>query len=149
MSSWGIYLTSIISFWGKGGVGKTTCAASTAVKLASNGLKTLLVSSDPMPSLSDILELSSSNTLQDLPLHVLELSEDKVIEMWKREYGDEVYQVISAFLPVDKSIIDYVAGAPGIADEFCLAYVMKLQREGAYDYIVWDTAPAGGTLKLL
>ncbi|RLE52085.1 MAG: hypothetical protein DRJ33_04575 [Candidatus Methanomethylicota archaeon] len=145
-------MTKVVSFWGKGGVGKTTCAASVAVKLASRGFHTLLISSDPTPSLSDILEIShcpSITKVQSTPLYVLELSEDNVVGMWKQKYGEEVYQVISAFLPVDKSIIDYIAGAPGIADEFCLSYIMELQKQEVYDYIVWDTAPAGGTLKLL
>ncbi len=70
-------------------------------------------------------------------------------EMWKKKFGDEVYKVISAFLPVDNSIVDYVAGAPGITDEFMLSYILDLYEAKNYDYIVWDTAPAGGTLRLI
>ncbi len=48
-----------------------------------------------------------------------------------------------------EEIIDYVAGAPGIDEEFALSYVYDIYISGDYDVIVWDTAPAGGTLSLL
>lgn len=60
-----------------------------------------------------------------------------------------MYEVISSFLPVGKEIIDYVAGAPGIDEEFSLSYVLDLYDSGSYGVIVWDTAPAGGTLSLI
>ena len=46
----------IVMFCGKGGVGKTTCASATAIHYASRGKRTLLISTDPSPSLTDILE---------------------------------------------------------------------------------------------
>jgi len=69
--------------------------------------------------------------------------------MWTEKFGDEVYAVISSFLPVGREILDYIAGAPGIDEEFALSYVYDLYTGGEYDVIVWDTAPAGGTLSLL
>lgn len=142
----------VLSFWGKGGVGKTTCASSVAVRLANDGFKTLLLSSDPAPSLSDILDLEigpSPKRVNGINLYALELDEEAVTQMWKKRFGEEVYEVISSFLPVDREVIDYVAGAPGIGDEFALAFLLDLYKRGDYDVIVWDTAPAGGTLKLL
>lgn len=144
--------TKVISFWGKGGVGKTTCSASFAVYLANKEFETLLITSDPTPSLSDIMDMKIGNEAReigDLSLTAIELDEDAVREMWKKKFGDEVYRIISSFLPVDESIIDYVAGAPGIADEFMLSYILDLYNEKNYDYIIWDTAPAGGTLRLI
>ena len=143
----------IVMFCGKGGVGKTTCASTTALHFALRGLRTLLLSTDPAPSLSDILEMDVRGSVTPVDpyerLSAVELDYDRVVEMWKEKFGDEVYEVISSFLPVEEDIIDYVAGAPGIDEEFALSYVYDLQRSGDYDVIVWDTAPAGGTLSLL
>lgn len=144
--------TKVISFWGKGGVGKTTCSASYAAYLADRGSETLLITSDPTPSLSDIMDMeigARATKIDNLSLTAIELDEDSVRDMWKKKFGEEVYGVISSFLPVEESIMDYVAGAPGIADEFMLSYILDLYNEKNYDYIVWDTAPAGGTLRLI
>lgn len=144
--------TKIVSFWGKGGVGKTTCSVSYAIDLANQGFNTLLITSDPTPSLSDIIDMKIGAKMKevgDLSLTAIELDEEAVKEKWKETFGEEVYKVISAFFPVDNSIIDYIAGAPGIADEFTLAYILDLYKTKKYDYIIWDTAPAGGTLRLL
>ena len=143
----------IIMFCGKGGVGKTTCASSTAVHYAKKGYRTLLISTDPSPSLSDILEQDVMGEITSIPevdnLEAVELDYSKVLDMWLEKFGDEVYEVISSFLPVGREILDYIAGAPGIDEEFALSYVYDLYNDGAYDVIVWDTAPAGGTLSLL
>jgi arsenite-transporting ATPase len=143
----------IVMFCGKGGVGKTTCASTAAVHFAQQGLRTLLLSTDPAPSLSDMLEVDVSGgitPIEGVPgLQVVELDYDRVVELWKEKFGDVVYEVISSFLPVDEDIIEYVAGAPGIDEEFALSYVYDIYTGGEYDVIVWDTAPAGGTLNLL
>lgn len=143
----------IVMFCGKGGVGKTTCASATAIHYASRGKRTLLISTDPSPSLTDILEINVMGDITEVPgvqnLKAVELDYDKVLEMWKIKFGDEIFRVISSFLPVEEEIIDYIAGAPGIDEEFALSYVFDLYMSGEYDVIVWDTAPAGGTLSLL
>ena len=143
----------LIVFCGKGGVGKTTCATATALHFAKKGSRTLLISTDPTPSLSDILEVNARGYIVSLKevekLNVVELDYDLVIEKWKEKFGYEVYEVISSFLPVGEEIIEYIAGAPGIDEEFALSYVLDLYESGNYDTIVWDTAPAGGTLSLL
>ena len=143
----------IVMFCGKGGVGKTTCASTAAVHFAQRGLRTLLLSTDPAPSLSDMLEIDVRGDITPVEavpgLDAVELDYDRVVELWKDKFGAVVYEVISSFLPVDESIIEYVAGAPGIDEEFALSYVYDLYKDGDYDIIVWDTAPAGGTLNLL
>ena len=143
----------IVMFCGKGGVGKTTCASTTALHFALKGYKTLLISTDPAPSLSDMLELDVRGKVTLVPsvenLEAVELDYNRVVEMWKERFGDEVYELISSFLPVEEDIIEYVAGAPGIDEEFALSYVYDLYISEKYDIIIWDTAPAGGTLSLL
>ncbi len=143
----------IVMFTGKGGVGKTTSSSSTAVHFARSGLRTLLISTDPAPSLSDMFDRDVNGVItpiESVPgLSVVELDYDLIVELWKEKYGEEVYTVASSFLPVDREIIDYVAGAPGMDQEFALSYLYDLHKSGEYDVIVWDTAPAGGTLALL
>lgn len=142
----------IVAFCGKGGVGKTTCATATALHFAKKGLKTLLISTDPTPSLSDILDIDISGTITHAPykgLDAVELDYELVIERWKEKFGGEVYEVLSSFLPVGGEIIDYIAGAPGIDEEFALSYILDFYESRDYDRIVWDTAPAGGTLSLV
>jgi arsenite-transporting ATPase len=143
----------IVMFCGKGGVGKTTCASATAIHYASKGFKTLLISTDPSPSLSDILELDVKGEVTQVSkvsnLDAVELDYSKIFDMWLEKFGDEVYEVISSFLPVGREILDYIAGAPGIDEEFALSYVYDIYTSGEYEAIIWDTAPAGGTLSLL
>jgi arsenite-transporting ATPase len=143
----------IVMFTGKGGVGKTTASSATAVHFAENGYKTLLISTDPSPSLSDMFDLDVKGKITTIPsvenLYVVELDYELVVELWKEKYGDQVYQVASSFLPVEPDIIDYIAGVPGMDQEYALGYLYELHTSGDYDIIIWDTAPAGGTLALL
>ena len=144
----------VIMFGGKGGVGKTTCSATTAVHYALNGRKTLIISSDLTPSLSDIFETEIGPTEQPVAgvpnLFGLEINPDEVMVRWKEKFGPEVYAAASALvnMPYDQ-VIDYVAIAPGIQEEFMLDYIVERVKDGRYDLIVWDTAPAGDTLRLL
>ncbi|KXA96292.1 ATPase, partial [candidate division MSBL1 archaeon SCGC-AAA259I14] len=143
----------IVAFTGKGGVGKTTCSSATALHLADRGEKTLLVSSDPSPSLSDILEQNVSGEITDVRgvdcMSALEMDYDMIAERWKDKFGEEVYEVASSFLPVDREIIDYFANAPGIPEEFAIAEILEHYEGNRFDRLVWDTAPAGGTLSLI
>lgn len=139
---------------GKGGVGKTTCAASIALHMAESGKRTLILSSDPTPSLSDIFETAVGARETPIPhistLTALEISSEIVREKWKDRFGPEIYEVVSSFADLDYDfVLDYVGGAPGIEEEYMLYYIMELVREGRYDLVVWDTAPAGHTLRLL
>ena len=145
-------MTRIIGIWGKGGVGKSTCASSLAYYLSRDGYRVLLLTTDFVPTISRIFRVRGKglvNVPGNANLFIYELSPDEVIDLWKQRFGDEVYQVISSFLPIDREIIDYIAGAPGIADEFMLYVLYELYRKKKYDYIIWDLPAAGDALKLL
>jgi arsenite-transporting ATPase len=144
----------LILVGGKGGVGKTTCAAAIALHMAASGKRTLILSSDPTPSLSDIFEITVGARETPIPecpdLTALEISSDIVRHRWKARFGREIYDVVSSFADLDYDfVLDYVGGAPGIEEEYMLYFIMELVREGRYDLVVWDTAPAGHTLRLL
>lgn len=144
----------VLMFGGKGGVGKTTTSAATALHYALNERRTLIITSDYTPSLSDILEVEIGVQEKAVPgvddLFALEIDPDEVMRRWKEKFGPEVYEAASALvdLPYDE-VVDYVAMAPGIQGEFMLDYILERVREQRYDLVVWDTAPAGDTLRLL
>ncbi len=143
----------LIMIGGKGGVGKTTCASAIALHFALQQRKTLIISSDPTPSLSDIFEMEIGD--QETPiesvkgLYGIEISSEVVSKKWKERFGPEIYEVISSFASVDYDFVDYIGGAPGIEEEYMLNYILELVENGQYELVVWDTAPAGHTLRLL
>lgn len=144
---------SLIMIGGKGGVGKTTCASAIALHFSFQGKKTLIISSDPTPSLSDIFEMEIGD--QETPLknvknlYGIEISSEVVLKKWKERFGPEIYEVVSSFASLDYDFVDYIGGAPGIEEEYMLNYILELVEGGQYDLVVWDTAPAGHTLRLL
>ncbi|NIS61099.1 MAG: TRC40/GET3/ArsA family transport-energizing ATPase [Proteobacteria bacterium] len=143
----------LIMIGGKGGVGKTTCATAMAVHFARLGRKTLVISSDPTPSLSDIFEMEIGDRQTPIAgvvgLYGIEISADVVLNMWRERFGPEIYEVISSFAKVDYDFVDYIGTAPGIEEEYMLNYILGLVESKEFDLVVWDTAPAGHTLRLL
>ena len=143
----------LIMIGGKGGVGKTTCASAIALHFALQGKKTLIISSDPTPSLSDIFEMEIGDRetpIRDLAnLWGIEISSEVVLKKWKERFGPEIYEVVSSFASLDYDFVDYVGGAPGIEEEYMLNYILELVESGQYELVIWDTAPAGHTLRLL
>ena len=143
----------LIMVGGKGGVGKTTCASAIALRIARDGRRVLLLSSDPTPSLADIFEISMRSEeiqlVQGHDLFGLEVTSDMVLKRWKERFGPEIYEVLSSFANVDYDFVDYIGTAPGIEEEFMLHFIVELVEGGKYDAVVWDTAPAGHTLRLL
>lgn len=146
-------MKDIVMFCGKGGVGKTTCAAAKALHYAGDGKNTLIISTDFTPSLRDIFELEGMEKPAKITdgLYLDEIGYEEVAELWDKKFGPEVYEVFSAV--VDISYNEFVAFVttilPGIRDEFMVDYIREVSESGEYEKIVWDTAPAGQTLGLL
>jgi arsenite/tail-anchored protein-transporting ATPase len=143
----------LIMIGGKGGVGKTTCASAIALHFSRQGKKTLIISSDPTPSLSDIFEMEIGDLETPIQnakdLYGIEISSEGVLKKWKDRFGPEIYEVVSSFTSLDYDFVDYIGEAPGIEEEYMLNYILELVESGQYDLVVWDTAPAGHTLRLL
>jgi len=143
----------LIMIGGKGGVGKTTCASAIALHFSLQGKKTLIISSDPTPSLSDIFEMEIGDQERPIKnakdLYGIEISSDVVLKKWKERFGPEIYEVVSSFTSLDYDFVDYIGGAPGIEEEYMLNYILEMVEGSQYDLVVWDTAPAGHTLRLL
>jgi len=143
----------VMMFGGKGGVGKTTCAAATALHYSRIGKRTLAVSTDATPSLSHIFEADGKNRITEVAdnLSFSELGQDVVREMWDKKFGHEVHEVFSSFVSIryDEFTEFMTSVLPGLADEFMVDYTRELVASEAFDAIVWDTAPMGQTLALL
>lgn len=125
-------------------------SVATALHHARVG-KTLLISTDPSGSLSQIFSRpldSQVHTVAD-NLDAVELSRKLVLDLWREKFADDIYTVLSSFLPVGREIIDYLEGAPGIDEEFMLDYLLTMAESGKYLTIIWDTAPTVTTLNLL
>ncbi len=143
-------MTRVEMFTGKGGVGKTTMSVATALHYAESG-KTLLISTDPSGSLTEIFTQTLDQKIVKVAenLDAVELTRELVLKLWRDKFADEIYTVLSSFLPVGREIIDYIEGAPGIDEEFMLDYLLTMAQSGDYQTIVWDTAPTVTTLNLL
>jgi len=139
-------------FTGKGGVGKTTCAAATALYYADRG-RTLSISTDATPSLSHIflVDAGQKPARVGASLEISELGQQEIRQMWDEKFGREVYEVFSSLVDIDyPSFLDFMTSVlPGLNDEFMVDYIRELSGKGRYDRIVWDTAPLGQTLALL
>ncbi len=142
----------VAMFTGKGGVGKTTCSAATALHYAAGG-PTLAISTDATPSLRHIFEAGKApGPAQVLPqLYVKEIGGREVRQMWDAKFGREVYEVFSAFVDIDyPSFVEFMTSVlPGLGEEFMVDFIREESRRGEFETIVWDTAPLGQTLGLL
>ena len=140
----------ILIYTGKGGVGKTSVAAATAYRLAAEGKRTLVVSTDAAHSLSDSLHM----TLDSEPVQVDERLWAHQIDSLKeteRHWGS-VINWFSGFMQWAK--LDAIGSEemmifPGFEEMFSLLRLKEHAASGRYDAIVVDCAPTGETLRLL
>jgi arsenite-transporting ATPase len=113
--------SSIIMFCGKGGVGKTTCAAATALTISSSGKNTLAISTDPTPSLGHIFRLGRCEKLTPVTAHlsIHEIGVNEVKSMWDTRFGHEVYDVFNTFVEIDYTdFVEFMSSIlPGMRDD--------------------------------
>ncbi len=140
----------IILYTGKGGVGKTSVAASTAVKSAKEGLKTLVVSTDPAHSLGDSFDMQLSPEPIEISKNLWAQEIDTIHEV---ENGWGKVQEYLTSLFTAKAIKDITTEEltvfPGIEDLLSLLRILGYYKEKTYDVIIIDCAPTGETLALL
>jgi arsenite-transporting ATPase len=140
----------IILYSGKGGVGKTSLSASTALRAARLGHRTLVVSTDAAHSLADALEQEIGPTPTPLAPKLEGLEVDVNHELANR-WG-VIHEFLTRFMTfrgVEEAVAEEIAILPGMEELFSLLKVKAYAESGAYDVIVIDCAPTGDTLRML
>ncbi|MDZ7679557.1 MAG: arsenical pump-driving ATPase [Acidimicrobiales bacterium] len=151
---WHAPATRHLLFTGKGGVGKTTVAAATAVALADQGRRVLIVSTDPASNLDDVLGTPLGQT--PTPVHgVVGLDGVNIDpEAAAHDYRERTLAPFREVVPAADlaSMEEQLAGQCTVEiaafDEFSLLLGSEANASD-YDHIVFDTAPTGHTLRLL
>ena len=146
----------IIFFAGKGGVGKTSVAAATGIKVAQRGHKTVVMSLDVAHSLADIFDLDrgllDQNKGQPIGVHDnLWIQELDIQEEIQRYWGD-IHMYFSGLLNqtgMDEVLAEELAVLPGMEEVSLLLYINKYIREKEYDVILLDCAPTGESLRFI
>ena len=144
----------VLFFGGKGGVGKTTCAAATALAASRAGKRVLLVSTDPAHSTSDIFErkIGPEPQLIAPSLHAMEIDATGESQRYVNGVKEHIAQLFGhEILKEANRQIDLAATMPG-AEEVALFDRMGALIRGEdnrFDLIVFDTAPTGHTVRLI
>lgn len=146
--------TKYVFFTGKGGVGKTSIACATAVDLADNDRQVLLVSTDPASNLQDVFGIALSNKetrIVEVPnLSVVNLNPEDAA----RDYRESVIAPLRDKLPADiiTNMEEQLSGSCTVEiaafNEFA-DFITDEDKNRKYDYIIFDTAPTGHTLRML
>ncbi len=143
---------------GKGGVGKTTCAAAIASSVSAAGNKTLLITSDMTPSLSDVLKRKIGNAVTSISenLDAYEISQETIIAWWRSRFGRDFSEILEHLVDLESldkesqhQLLDYIGSAPSLGEETMLDVIRDMAENRGYERVIWDTAPAGETLNLL
>ncbi|MFQ5570735.1 MAG: ArsA family ATPase [Rhodothermales bacterium] len=140
----------ILLFTGKGGVGKTTCAAATAMHAAEKGYKTLVLSSDPAHSLADALDRRLGPEPDEVLPNLYAQEVDLYYSM-KKYWGHMRELLLLAFKwqGMNEVAAEELAALPGMNEGSVLLWLEQAYRSDDYDVIVVDSAPTGETLTLL
>jgi arsenite-transporting ATPase len=139
-----------VLYTGKGGVGKTTTAAATAICAAERGARTLVVSSDLAHSLGDVLDMPLEPTPLPLAAKLDAMEIDARVEIG-RHYGTIRDYLVELFRyqGIDDVVAEELALFPGAEEVATLLAVEDIAASEKYDFVVVDCAPTGATLRLI
>lgn len=137
-------------FTGKGGVGKTSIAAATAVRCASAGYRTVVMSTDPAHSLGDSFDVELGTEVTRIAPNLWAHEVSSLHEMerhWAKlhEYAVEVFSTQG----FDEVLADEVANPPGMDEVASLMWIKHYAQRDEHDVLIVDCAPTGETLQLL
>nr|MDO8082314.1 ArsA family ATPase [Candidatus Freyarchaeota archaeon] len=140
-------------FGGKGGVGKTSCAAAASIWAAEHGRKTLIISTDPAHSLGDSFDQQIGPEIKKIKgvknLYGLELDPHKEFAEYQKTLEQENSEESQA-----QTLLGGLGGLtgmtpPGADEALAFAKVLEYIENPEYDLVIFDTAPTGHTLRLL
>jgi arsenite/tail-anchored protein-transporting ATPase len=143
-------VTRVLLFTGKGGVGKTTTAAATAVRCADAGLRTVVLSTDPAHSLADAFDVPLGP--RTAPIHEnlwgqqLD-AQERMEEGWHEIQG--YLREVFSWAGVDGLEAEELSVIPGLDEIFALADIKELAESGDWDVVVVDCAPTAETIRFL
>lgn len=145
---------AVVFVGGKGGVGKTTTASALALRLAGRGERTLLVSTDPAHSLSDLFDerIGDDETGIVAGLWALEIDPDEEVDRYLRTVKRNLRELVRPEMYGDiDSQIELTRRSPGAREAALLERMSRILIEAPdrFDRVVFDTAPTGATLRLL
>ncbi|TMD11608.1 MAG: ArsA family ATPase [Chloroflexi bacterium] len=140
----------VVLFTGKGGVGKTSVAAATAVRCASAGYRTVVMSTDPAHSLGDSFDIQLGTDAAQVGKNLWAHEVSSLHEMqrhWAKlhEYAVEVFSTQG----LDEVLADEVANPPGMDEVASLMWIKHYAQRAEHDVLIVDCAPTGETLQLL
>ncbi len=140
----------IILCVGKGGVGKTSVAAATALRSAELGYKTIVLSTDSAHSLADSFDIPLGSEPQLIAPNLWG-QETAIAQTMETQWGtiQKYMAALLAWRGMDEVVAEEVAVLPGMEELANLLYVVRYENEGQYDVVIMDCAPTGETLRLL
>jgi len=140
----------VLLYTGKGGVGKTTIAAATAVKSAELGYRTIILSTDAAHSLADAFDISLSGEPKAIAPNLW--GQETEMSQTLKTYWSDIQDWMAALMAwrgLEEIIADEMAIVPGMEELANLLYIVNYYYSGEYDVIIVDCAPTGETLRLL
>lgn len=140
----------VLLYTGKGGVGKTSISAATAVRCAELGYRTIIISTDAAHSLSDVFKIELSDNPVEITKNLYGVEVDPNSEI-RNNWGD-IQRYITAFLKsqgIEEVVAEEIAILPGIDELMSLLKIRDFYESKEYDCIILDCAPTGATVKLL
>ena len=140
----------ILLYTGKGGVGKTTTAAATALRASRMGYKTIVLSTDAAHSLADSLDLQLGPTPTPIADKLWGMEVDIYHEV--SAYWGSIQKYLTnlfAWRGLDSIVAEELTVPPGMYELASLIEIVRLKESGSYDLIIVDAAPTGETLELL
>ncbi len=144
-------MTEYYFFSGKGGVGKTTTAAATALWHAKRGKKTLVISIDPAHSLADSFEKRIGPKVTKLAdkLWGIEIDPEDSMDEYKQKFLPQIEKNAGLSALGLGDLFDMAGSTPGIDELAAFDKFLQFLSSDKYDIIVFDTAPTGHTLRFL
>ncbi len=143
--------TTFVFIGGKGGVGKTTVSAATALWFARQGKKTLVISTDPAHSLSDSYEKNIGYNPTPIAenLEALEIDPEIAMQEYQAKMKEQQSLNPGADMGMMQEQMDMATMSPGIDEAAAFDKFLQYMTTDEYDIVLFDTAPTGHTLRLL
>jgi len=143
-------MTELFMVTGKGGVGKSTTSAATAIKQADSGKKVLLMSSDPAHNVGDLLQCSLSNEEKEVMpnLWALEMDATQRAMKFMNSLNEAFKTIFKKGVGIDVDLFNDML-MPGLDEIFFCQTVLEEFESGKWDVIIADTPPSGQALRAL